>query len=380
MFRNEMQPPKTCPPRPMSSSPVPHSFSVGSASADATRVKTAPPLLEPQKFRPLKQTLRNSPFLFVTLTLLILAFPNFAAALPTTRPIPEIKRVIIISIDGLRPDVLLRADAPNIRDMCRHGTFTFWARTTAASITLPSHVSMLTGVVPELHGILWNSDLPFSEPVYPNVPTIFELAHRQGYTTAMVAGKSKFTILNKPGTIDWSWVAPTPTSEDPDEMTAAAQILRDHKPDLFFIHFPSVDNIGHLVGWGTDEQIAAVSRAAGYGGQLVAITKELNLDDQTLFIVTADHGGAGRTHGPDDPRSRTIPWILYGPGIRKNFDLTRLGKTVDIQTFDTFATTAAVLGIPIREKIDGVFVKAAFENQELLMPTYRPSMKPATQP
>jgi hypothetical protein len=330
--------------------------------------------------RPLKRTLRNTCAVFNAFALLTLALPNLSPALPTTRPVPEIKRVTIISVDGLRPDVLLRAEAPNLRDMCRHGTFTFWARTTAASITLPSHVSMLTGVVPEIHGILWNSDLPFSQPVYPNVPTIFELAHREGYTTAMVAGKSKFNILKKPGTIDWSWVAPTATSEDPDEMTAAAQILRDHKPDVFFVHFPSVDNIGHLVGWGTDEQVAAVSRADGHIGQLLAITKELNLDDQTLFIVTADHGGAGRTHGPDDPRSRTIPWILYGPGVRKNFDLTRLGKSVDIQTFDTFATTAAVLGIPIREKIDGVFVKAAFENQQLLISNYRPPMKPATQP
>jgi predicted AlkP superfamily pyrophosphatase or phosphodiesterase len=317
---------------------------------------------------------------FVAVLCILLGFTSRLSAQPTTRPVPEIKRVTIISIDGLRPDVLLRADAPNLRDMCRNGAFTFWARTTAQSITLPSHVSMLTGVVPETHAILWNSDLPFSEPVYPSVPTIFELAHREGYTTAMVAGKSKFTVLNKPGTIDWAWVAPTSTSEDPDEMEAAAQILREHRPDVFFVHFPSVDNIGHLVGWGTEQQLAAVSRVDGYIGQLVAITKELKLDDQTLFIVSADHGGAGRTHGPDDPRSRTIPWIVYGPGVRKNFDLTRLGKTVDIQTFDTFATTAAVLGIPIREKIDGVFVKAAFENQELLISTYRPSMKPATQP
>ena len=49
-----------------------------------------------------------------------------AALAQTTKPIPQIDHVIIISIDGLRPDVLLRADAPTIRSMMARGCFTFW--------------------------------------------------------------------------------------------------------------------------------------------------------------------------------------------------------------------------------------------------------------
>src|SRR6188474_1499315 len=84
---------------------------------------------------------------------------------PATKPVAAVEHVIIISADGLRPDVLLRARTPNIRQLMDSGTFTMWARTVPQSITLPSHTSMLTGVTPERHRVLWNADLP--EPVYP---------------------------------------------------------------------------------------------------------------------------------------------------------------------------------------------------------------------
>src|SRR4051794_27495970 len=65
---------------------------------------------------------------------------------PATRPVRQINRALIISVDGLRPDLLARAYAPNIRGLMNAGSFSLWARTTAVAVTLPSHVSMLTGV------------------------------------------------------------------------------------------------------------------------------------------------------------------------------------------------------------------------------------------
>src|SRR5687767_116776 len=108
------------------------------------------------------------------LIVILLALASTSAVLAqTTRPIPEIRKALLISMDGGRPDLLLRAEAPNIRALYQRGTFTFWARSTPQSITLPTHVSMLTGVRPEAHAILWNGDLPLKEPVYPRVPTLF---------------------------------------------------------------------------------------------------------------------------------------------------------------------------------------------------------------
>src|SRR3984957_13395209 len=150
------------------------------------------------------------------------------------RPIPAIQKVLIVSIDGLRPDLALRADTPNIHALIQQGSFSFWARTTAESVTLPSHTSMLTGVVPIKHGIQWNSDLPLIHPVYPNYPTIFQLAKQAGFTTGMVAGKSKFINLAVPGSLDWSFIPQESKIEDPQVAEVAIAMIKQHQPQVLF--------------------------------------------------------------------------------------------------------------------------------------------------
>ena len=318
--------------------------------------------------------------MIVLLALALMICPGRApAAPPGPRPVEQVKRVVIISIDGLRPDLLLRARTPHLRELFENGTYTFWARTTAASITLPSHVSMLTGVVPEVHAITWNADLPLEKQVYPNAPTLFELAKESGYTTALAAGKSKFTIMAKPGTIDWGYYPSTLTCENPEVVAQADRILRDHKPDVMVVHLPSVDNAGHAKGWGAPEMMSAIEQSDESVGQLVRTLEELGLRGETMILITADHGGAGRTHGPEDPRSRTIPWIVNGPGIRKGFDLTRLGD-LDVETYDTFTTTCHMLGIKVERRVRGKFVAPILEQQELLQPPPGGHPQPLTAP
>lgn len=267
---------------------------------------------------------------------------------PTFPPLPPIgeRRVLIISIDGLRPDVLLRADAPRLRSLMKEGSFTFWAQTTAVAVTLPSHVSMLTGVTPQQHRIEWNRDLEFKEPVYPAVPTIFDLAHAAGMSTGMAVGKSKFSVLGKPGVIHDVYLPDEGKVTDAIVAKEAVRILREKRPRVMFVHLPDVDTVGHSIGWGTPEQVAAAGRAdAAVGEVLNALDEKARV--ATLVIVSADHGGAGRGHGPDDARSRHIPWIASGPGISTNLDLT-LFSELNVRTEDTFATACDYLGLTTR--------------------------------
>jgi predicted AlkP superfamily pyrophosphatase or phosphodiesterase len=287
----------------------------------------------------------------------------------TTRPIPQISKIVIISVDGLRPDLALRASTPNIHALMNIGSYTFWARTTAESITLPSHTSMLTGVTPVKHGIQWNSDLPLKHPVYPMFPTIFELAHQAGYTTAMAAGKSKFINLAKPGTLNWLYIPASQKDEDLNVAAQAVAIILAHQPDLLFIHFPSVDAAGHAYGWASSQQLDAIAEADESIGLILWALDERHLRQSTFILVTADHGGAGLSHGPDDPRSRNIPWLTAGPKIRRALDLTTYPDLI-INTEDTFSTAAYLLGIPILKKVDGKPVLEIFDrsNQQLLHP------------
>jgi arylsulfatase A-like enzyme len=267
--------------------------------------------------------------------------------------------------------VLLRADAPNIRGLMARGSFTMWAKTTPQSITLPSHVSMLTGVSPDIHGIQWNNDLPLSEPVWPTVPTVFDIAKRAGYTTAIVSGKRKMTFLAAPGTLDFSWITSEGSSEDPEVVQHAVELIRSRKPDLLFVHFPTTDNVGHAVGWGTSEQLGAIRFADECVGKVLAALSDVGRLDDSLIILTSDHGGAGRTHGPDDPRSRSIPWIAAGPGVKRNYDLTLLGRDHDVTTYDTFATACYALGLRPPRRVEGRPVVQIFERSELLEPQRR---------
>src|SRR3954468_17257349 len=212
-----------------------------------------------------------------------------------TRPLPAVRHVIIISCYGLRPDVLLRADAPNLRKMMAHGAFTLWARTIPLAVTLPSHTSMLTGVYPEKHGITWNDDEP--ELGYPKVPTLFALAKKAGYTTSIATGKSKFATLSKPGTVDWmnipvalhvqgSTEIKGTMFEDAVVARQAAAIIAAHKPNAMFIHFPGPDKIGHSLGGGTPEQVAIVSEVDAGIGKIMETIESEKLADSTVVIIS----------------------------------------------------------------------------------------------
>lgn len=332
---------------------------------------------------------------FVTLASATLATAAAAPDAPTTkptaewpawaggRPVPAIKHAIIISIDGCRPDVLLRANTPSVRRLMETGCFSFWAQTIPASITLPSHTSMLTGVSAERHGVMWNADLPDGIVIYPQFPTIFEIAKASGLTTAMASGKTKFDTLDRPGSIDWDDILGTPkaVAPDPEVGDSAVRILREHRPDLLFVHFPGADSAGHSIGWGSKEQVAALERIDRQIGRIMDALDDLNLRRSTVVLISADHGGQGRGHGPDDPRSRHIPWIIAGPGLRQNYDLNTNPK-LHIRTEDTFATISYLLGLPISSEVEGQPVKDILPSRELLvnLPTTQPASTAAASP
>lgn len=304
--------------------------------------------------------------LLIVATLAAPAAVCFAdAASPQPKP-----RLLIISVDGMRPDLMLRAKTPNIHALFEDGAYSFWARTTPHAITLPSHVSMLTGCIPRHHEVEWNIDLPTAETWpekanYPKVPTIFEVAKKAGYTTALAAGKLKFDVFNRKGALDQFFVPATSKGEDADVRDAAVAMIRAHEPEVMFVHFPSVDNVGHADGWATPKQVAAIEAADGYVGDVLRALDEAQLRAQTTVLLTCDHGGAGKSHLPDDARARHIVWILSGPGVRRGFDLSALAN-LTINTEDTFATACEVLGIKPEVQLDGKPVLEALANTDLL--------------
>ncbi|HVS53376.1 MAG TPA: ectonucleotide pyrophosphatase/phosphodiesterase [Opitutaceae bacterium] len=334
----------------------------------------------------MKRVFVSGGFGFLALACILRAQAPVPVAKPR-RPIPAVEHVVVIAVDGLRPDRLLFADAPVLRGLMKTGSYSMWMRTTALAVTLPSFTSMLTGVNPRKHGIDWDREMPLSAPFYSLTPTIFELASRAGYVTAMAAGKSKFSALNKPGTIAHVFLptvdpavtiasigqpATSPAGlafaaqekvGDDVVIAAALKMIEDFRPHFMFIHLPSVDTVGHAKGWGSAEQLAQIAQADANVGRVLAALEHAGLRDSTVVIISADHGGAGLTHGPDDPRSRYIPWIVHGPSVRSGFDLTQ-EATLDLRTEDTCATACWLLGLALPANFDGQPVRVAFNAAE----------------
>ena len=266
---------------------------------------------------------------------------------------PRAGRVFIVSFDGGKPSVIADSEMPVLKKMVTEGAHTWEARTVVPSITLLSHASMISGVGPAKHKITWNEWQP-EKGLIP-VPTIFSLAHPHGFTTAMFAGKPKFKHLNLPGSID-EFVLLLPKADAKNVAAAFAARLPQLNADLCLIHFADPDSAGHKYGWGSPEQKQAFAASDAALKVIMDALKSAGIADSSVVILSADHGGHDKTHGSDSLDDVIIPWIVWGKGVKKGFQIT-----TPVSTCDTAATALWLLGLPIPAEFDGKPVTEAFE-------------------
>ena len=249
--------------------------------------------------------------------------------------------VVVISIDGLRPDAIGERETPFLFRMMQTGSYSLAATTIMPSNTLPSHTSMLTGEGPERHHVRWNN-VPAAKFDTVEVPTIFGVARAGGYRTAAFFSKAKFHTLQRAGTLDYSQAPGGWFGKWPSLRTVAdvERYLNHERPNLLFVHLSDPDTAGHAYGWMTDEYHFAVAVADDAVSRLLAAADAAYGAGNYSVIVSADHGGHGKGHGTDDPRDITIPWIAWGKGIRPDHL-----STVSIRTMDTASTVLGLLGL-----------------------------------
>jgi hypothetical protein len=276
----------------------------------------------------------------------------------TPPPVPHAARVVILSIDGLRPDAISLVPMRHLLALMQAGAYSLSARTTYPSVTLSAHASMLTGLCPSKHGVNWNDYIP--ENGYAQGTDLFDLAHAAGLKTYMYVTKKKLGQLTEPSSLDkFVYV------NDRDTVLMK-QLLGEFPQDfgVLFIHFGITDGMGHSYGWLSSQQLSVLYRADQALKQFLDELEVRGLRDDTLIIVTSDHGGHDSTHGSNSPEDMTIPWIAAGPGIQ-----TRV-LTSPIHTMDTAATAAFALGLDIPAEWDGVPVYEAYG-----LPIEKPSVE-----
>ena len=263
--------------------------------------------------------------------------------------------VIIVSIDGLRPDAIAKYHAATLERLSRDGRFALQARTIVPSTTMPSHASMLTGVNPSRHRVLWNDDDRTHAAL--RVPTIFGIAKHEGLSTAAFYSKSKFSQLIPRNAFDTA-AAPSQSEgiwSGESTVTRAVEHLRGHAPGLLFVHLGEPDYAGHARGWMTDEYAGAVLSADAALGRLLAGADSTFGPSAYTVIVTSDHGGHARTHGTPSADDLLIPWVAWGAGVQPGAPLRGA-----IRTMDTAATALWLLGIDVPRDWSGRAVTSAF--------------------
>lgn len=291
-------------------------------------------------------------------------FHGLAAAGPQVPPAPlpgeatpPAELVLVISIDGLRPDALQAVPTPHIDRLAASGAISMRARSADIPKTLPGHTSMVTGVQPKVHGFEFNRWRPWEGTL--KQPTMFRWVRAAGLETTVVVAKRKFKLLNVPGDVGAFRVPlPRPWSLKGTSDRVVDKVLDyldEGRRGLYFIHLPEVDDRGHRVGWMSPEQLAEVAFVDAQIGRLVAWTEEEGRDLRIAWIVTSDHGGHGKDHGElakgrDEylPEDVTVPFLMSGHGVIPG---AQLGP--DVSLVDVAPTACALLGVAPPTGLDG---------------------------
>nr|WP_157246925.1 alkaline phosphatase [Pedobacter panaciterrae] len=90
-------------------------------------------------------------------------------------------------------------------------------------------------------------------------------------------------------------------------------------------------------------------------GKIIQAVKDAGIENETIIILSADHGGTGKGHGGKSLDEVEIPWVINGPGVKKNHEI----KDVII-TYDTGATIAWIFGLKTPQSWRGKTVAESF--------------------
>lgn len=250
-------------------------------------------------------------------------------------------RVILISVDGMRPDGFLNSGHPYVNELMKKAYYTLSGKTVFPPVTLPCHMSLFHSVTPERHGITSNTYMPMVRPI----DGLFEQIHKAGRISAMYYGWEPLRDVSRPESLTFSEFIYAYAAESADTLLTESALYRiqKDKPDFVFLYLVDTDDKGgHDHGWMSDEYFRRIRIALDNIKNVIE-----KCSDEYTIIITADHGGHSRVHGEDIPEDMCIPMFYIGKNFEKGIEFTG-GSILDIAP-----TIAHILGIAVPREWEG---------------------------
>lgn len=284
---------------------------------------------------------------FHLFSLLALAFLIGVAA-PCQAKKDKAKHVVFIGLDGWGAYSVPKADMPHVKKLMEEGSYTLKKRSALPSSSAINWASMFMGAGPELHGYTeWGSktpELPSRELNQHHIfPTIFQLL-RDARPEAEIGCLHEWDgIKYLVDTLSLSYrYHVADYGKTPKELgEKASQYIKEKHPALVAVCFDNPDHVGHADGHDTPAYYAKLKELDTYVGQIVQAVEEAGMKDNTIFIITADHGGINKGHGGKTMNEMETPFIISGKNIRKGlcFD------DISMMQYDVASTIAYIFNL-----------------------------------
>jgi predicted AlkP superfamily pyrophosphatase or phosphodiesterase len=301
--------------------------------------------------------LRSTSLLAFALLLLIVSGAAQTTSSAQAMPMQNAS-VVMISIDGMKPEAVTEADAhglrvPYLRSVIRDGSYAEGVTGVWPTVTYPSHTTLLTGVWPAEHGIYSNTLFDperkldgawywYADQI--RVPTLWQAAREAGLRTASIgwpvsvgapvdylipeywrgndaSGSANPTDLELIAALSrpdgllaelqqrvGPYMMGNETTVEGDEIKTrcAIEILRAHKPALMTLHLSALDEIEHEHGPFSPEANQVLEAIDGMVARVAAAARESN--PNAVILIVSDHGFAQLTHRVN----LTIPFVKAG--------------------------------------------------------------------
>lgn len=257
--------------------------------------------------------------IFALICILTLGFASTANAAKW-----KAKHVILIGLDGWGSYSVEKADMPNVKSLMEQGCYTLKKRSVLPSSSAVNWASMFMGAGPEIHGYTeWGSKTPELPSRVLNqhgiFPTVFQLL-RDADPKAEIGCLYEWDgikYLVDTLAVNHHEQAPDFSKNPTALCDMTVKYIKEKSPNLLAVCFDNPDHVGHVDGHNTPAYYTTLKELDGYVGRIIKAVEDAGIMNETIFIVTADHGGINKGHGGKTMTEMETPFIIAGKNIKK---------------------------------------------------------------